>query len=207
MIGSAAIAACAVVAAIAYHGTAGEPFSPLNHYVSELGELGVSSLAVLFNSGLIVGGFAFAVFMVGLGRARGGIGGSAYASIGAVAGVAGAAVGVFPLNSLERHTIVTFFFFNLGWIAVALASVDILVRPDPRFRARIGAVGLVAVAAFVGFIWAYAIGGRTTNGVPPDEIRPRVDVVTVFEWLAIAGIVVWTAIAGWEWHRAQASGA
>lgn len=203
MVGSAAILLCALLTAIAYRGTDGELYSPLNHYVSELGELGVSSLAVIFNSGLIVGGLAFAVFMAGLGQVRGGVGGTAYGIIGAMAGLAGAAVGVFPLNSLEKHTLATFFFFNLGWISVALASVDVLVRPDVRFRPRIAALGFATVAAFVGFIWAYALSGSQTNGLAPSDVRPTFDIVTVLEWLSVVGITVWAFVVGWEWDRAH----
>ena len=39
-------------AMIPYEGTMGEPFSIFNHFVSELGELGVSEWALLFNVGM-----------------------------------------------------------------------------------------------------------------------------------------------------------
>ncbi len=139
LIGPAAIGACSVAAAIAYRGRDDELYFPLNHFVSELGELDVSALAVLFNSGLIVGGLCFATFMVGFGRMRGGLGGTAYGVLGALAGIAGAAVGVFPMNAIRAHTIAASAFFDLAWIAVALASVDLLVRPDGRFQARLAA--------------------------------------------------------------------
>ena len=55
--------ATSVVTALAYTGSKGQPYSPLNHWVSELGEVGVSELASVFNVGLIIGGLCFAVFM------------------------------------------------------------------------------------------------------------------------------------------------
>ncbi len=206
MIGSSAILACAVITAIAFRGTAGELYSPANHYVSELGELGVSALAVVFNSGLIVGGVAFSVFMAGLGHMRGGAGGVAYGAIGVLTGVAGAAVGIAPLNSPHAHTIATFFFFNLGWIGVALVSVDVLVRPDPRVPIRTAVLGFATVAAFVLFIWAYALSGGSSNGVGPGEVRPTIDIVTILEWLAIVGIMAWTFVTAWAWDRSHAAG-
>jgi hypothetical membrane protein len=204
MIGSAAIAGSAVLAAIAYHGTDGEAYSPLNHYVSELGQLGVSSLAAVFNSGLIVGGVCFAVFMLGLGWTRGGLGGRGYGLIGAIAGVAGALVGIYPLNNVGTHGLVAFAFFNVTWIAIALASVDILVRPDPRLPLLLAVLGLVVVAAFIGFIWAYALfsvgGGRGI--APTPSTRAAIDPVTVFEWLAVAGVATWTFAVAATWVRA-----
>jgi hypothetical membrane protein len=166
--------------------------------------LGVSSLAVIFNSGLIVGGICFATFMLGLGSVRGGVGGATYAGLGAIAGLAGALVGVFPMNQLATHSLVAFTFFNVSWIAIALASVDFLVRPDPRFPTSRAVVGFAAVAAFVGFIWAYAVntsGGG--SGLEPSGVRPTVDVVTVFEWAAIVGVVAWTSAVALGWERAR----
>lgn len=202
LLGSTAIAGTTVIAGIAYRGIDGEPYSPLNHYVSELGEVGVSSLAAVFNSGLIVGGLCFAVFMVGLGGARGGIGGVTDGAIGAIAGLAGTGVGIFPMNDHDRHVLATFLFFNLGWLAIALASVDILARPDPGFPARLAVLGLAVVAAFIGFIgvvWASSNSAMTSAGVR----RPAVDAVTVFEWAAIAGILIWTFVMSTTWQRSR----
>lgn len=47
--GAALVAACSLAAALAYAGPDGEPYSLLNHFISELGEVGVSPLAWLFN--------------------------------------------------------------------------------------------------------------------------------------------------------------
>jgi hypothetical membrane protein len=61
-IGAAAITLGALITGLAYTGTAGERYSPLNHWVSELGEVGVSEQASVFNLGLIIGGLALAVW-------------------------------------------------------------------------------------------------------------------------------------------------
>ena len=50
-----------------YTGAEGEPYSMFNHAVSELGELGVSELAWMFNIGLFLAGILFIPFMIGLG--------------------------------------------------------------------------------------------------------------------------------------------
>ena len=208
LIGPAAIGACSVAAAIAYRGRDDELYFPLNHFVSELGELDVSALAVLFNSGLIVGGLCFATFMVGFGRMRGGLGGTAYAVLGALAGIAGAAVGVFPMNAIRVHTIAASAFFDLAWIAVAIASVDLLVRPDGRFQARLAALGFGAVAAVVAFIWAYAFAAAARgSGLQPPPARPSVDVTSILEWVALISVIAWTSAVALAWRRAQRVGA
>ncbi len=58
VLGAAAFAVSSLIAALVYSGTAGEGFSPLNHWVSELGEMSVSRLALLFNAGIFVGGIS-----------------------------------------------------------------------------------------------------------------------------------------------------
>src|SRR5437870_757876 len=108
MAGALAIGACSLLAVVGYRGSAGETYSPLNHYVSDLGEAGVSRLAPIFNIGLIAGGLCFAVFIVGFGAARGGLAGLAISAVGAIAGIAGALVGVFPVNDIDRHTLATY---------------------------------------------------------------------------------------------------
>ena len=60
------LVAGALTTAIPYRGKEGESYSVLNHFISELGEVGVSAFALLFNTSLILGGLALAVFMLGL---------------------------------------------------------------------------------------------------------------------------------------------
>ncbi len=53
---SAIIVITSVVTAFNYKGKKGESYSPLNHFVSELGEVGVAAYAAVFNTGLIFSG-------------------------------------------------------------------------------------------------------------------------------------------------------
>ena len=55
-----------LIAAAFYVGKQNETYSFLNHFISELGEKGVSPLANIFNGGLIVGGACISFFMLGL---------------------------------------------------------------------------------------------------------------------------------------------
>ena len=53
--GSLTILVCSLIAASVYRGKEGERYSITRHFVSELGEAGVSRLAQVFNAGLIAG--------------------------------------------------------------------------------------------------------------------------------------------------------
>ena len=197
VIGSAAFLVASVIAALAYSGTVGEAYSPLNHWVSELGERGVSALALLFNIGLVVGGIALAVFFVALGRLRRSRWAWFYVPIGIVAGISGALVGVFPMNEIGIHRIVALGFFNLGWIAVGLASLDLWRDPDVRFPRWLPALGALVVVIFIAFLTQYIPSLSEPAGTP----RPQFALVTLLEWLVLIGIIVWILVASYSWWR------
>ena len=112
-----------LISAVTYRGRLGEPYSPLNHFVSELGELHVAPMAVAFNAGLLLGGLCLTVFLIGLGRRIGGWTGALFAVGGAACGISGALVGVFPMNNLAPHITWAMRFFNLGLLMMAIFSV------------------------------------------------------------------------------------
>ena len=55
-----------LINAINYTCRSGDSYMLTNHFVSELGEYGVSDLAWVFNSALVVGGILITLFMLGL---------------------------------------------------------------------------------------------------------------------------------------------
>ena len=196
-IGSAFFVVASVVSAGFYMGTQNELFSPLNHWVSELGELGVSRLALVFNIGLFVGGLALALFFAALGRVRRSRLATAYVLVGIVAGVSGAFVGVFPMNNRSIHIVFALGFFVLGWVAVGLASIDIWRRPEARFSRWLPVLGAITVAVFLMFLSVYIPYLYTGTG----SDRPAVSIATVLEWLVLIGIMGWVLVASVTWWR------
>ena len=186
-----------IITALAYRGVAQEAYSPFNHWVSELGEGGVSTWAAVFNVGLMIGGTCFVILMIGLARARGGRLAAVYGLVGVISGVAGFFVGVFPMNYIGAHTIAAQSFFNLGWIAVGLASFDFVRRPDPRFPRWLAWLGAATVAAFIVFLIAFY--GYETLG--PAASRPAVSIVPTLEWAVIIGIMAWAYCVALTWWR------
>lgn len=205
MLGVAAIAIGSVVTALAYSGSRGEPYSPLNHWVSELGQVGVSELALLFNVVLIVGGLAFVRFIAGLVMAQTGSLRALYGLLGIVCGVGGAFVGIFPMNNLDPHGIAALTFFSLGWIVVGLASIDFVRQPDARFPRWLAVIGALTVVTFISFLAVLLplLGG---NGLAAPEVRPDVWIVPILEWAVLIGILGWTFATGWTWWRALRDG-
>jgi hypothetical membrane protein len=201
LFGSITLAATAVVAALLYTGTAGEAFSPLNHWVSELGEMRVSRMALLFNIGILVSGVCLAVFMTSLGIERGSRLAWLYVPIGIVSGVGGAFVGIFPMDSGGPHIPAALTFFVLGWVAVGLASIDLWRRPDPRFPRWLPWLGALTVLAFLVFLSLYIPYLSYTGAGSAD--RAPFQLVVVFEWLVLVGIIGWVFTAAMYWWRAR----
>ena len=203
LVGASLMTITALITAAVYRGTEGQSFSPFNHWVSELGERGVSQLSWLFNGGLVIGGLLFVVFIVGLAVTRTGALRFVYGALGAIAGIAGAGVGVFPMNELGTHALVALTFFNLGWIVVGLASIDFWRRPDPRFPRWLSIIGLLTVIAFVGFLGSLAAEGLLTgDGLAAPKDRLDFWIVPTLEWALIVGILGWVFLTALSWLRA-----
>lgn len=199
LLGSSVIAIASLVTAIGYTGSKGEAYSPLNHFVSELGEVGVSQLARVFNLGLNVGGVCFVVFMLGLAVARSGGLRYAYGLTGVIAGIGGFFVGIFPMNQLDQHGVAALTFFVLGLVTVLLASIDFARADDARFPRWLAAIGAATVVAFAVFL--VILFGEAGGLAHPDE-RAAIWPLTIFEWLLIAGILAWVFLTALSWRRA-----
>jgi hypothetical membrane protein len=199
LLGSTVIVIASVITAIAYSGIKGEAYSPLNHFVSELGELGVSELAPLFNLGLNVGGVGFVVFIAGLAVTRTGTLRVAYGITGVIAGIGGFFVGIFPMNDLGTHGAAALTFFLLGLVTVVLGSVDFWRAGDTRFPRWLAVLGAIDAVAFVAFLWLLA-GEAEGLGHPADRVA--IWPLTIFEWLLLVGILLWVFLAAATWWRA-----
>ncbi len=110
------------LSALAYLGRTNEPFSIRDHFISELGEVGTSSRARLFNATLIASGAIVSGFMLGLGMHLGSKSAWAGMVLGIWSGISCALVGIIPMNNLVPHVIVSFSFFYSGMGAVALLT-------------------------------------------------------------------------------------
>lgn len=193
IVGTVTLTVAMTVAAVAYEGSAGERYSLLNHWISELGEVANSELALLFNAGLVAGGLALAAFMVGLGRIVGHGWGGAIAVAGAVAGIAGALVGVFPMDQPQAHALVALTFFLAAPLAIGLFTAWLVVlRPDDVPRSLIWP-GLFTMAAAAAFLTLLFLGD--SDGLAAPEERPGAWPVAILEWLVLIGILAWTAAA------------
>jgi hypothetical membrane protein len=180
----------ALITALLYVGSAGEGYSPLNHFISELGQNGQSRLAPLFNAGVVIGGLGLGLVVMVLSQHVSGRYRHALVLAGAVAGASGGMVGIFPMDTHAVHRLISGIFFCTGWIVVAVFSTWLWRQPRHRFARWLVLPGTISIAASLAFLVVYS----TYN--PPDRdaqivARSPVWSVPLLEWASLLGLLTW----------------
>ncbi len=197
--GSLLVSLTTLITAIAYRGFDGLPYSFLNHYISELGYIGPSELAPLFNAGLIAGGVLFLPFVIGLGLYLPGW----LSKLGILAGVFASVncslVGVFPMNRIAIHGPVAMNYFRGGLVTVLLFGLAILLQPKKRvvLPKTTALASLFAVLCFAAFlVYIQVDEDLSLNILSSSGGRPTVWLKTVLEWLVFFSTLVWFLVIG-----------
>jgi hypothetical membrane protein len=188
-----------LISALAYTGHEGEAYSLLNHFVSELGELGVSELATLFNGGLLIGGIMAAVFMVYLASQFQNWIRYPLGVVSMVAALCGALVGIYPMNAMETHLQVALAFFNLGLLISFLYSAAILFsrrHPFPRWLAIPGLLNTGSFFLFLNFPSEFDAASADLEAYMREFVqnRPNLSPLALTEWVVVLGILAWILI-------------
>lgn len=193
IIGSIIITLGLLVPILPYRGLEGERFSPINHFVSELGEYGVANLAFLFNASLIVGGICFLFFMISLLNKRRHKLIRATVFFGILASISTTLIGVFPVNNLEPHINSAAGLFIGGLVAITLFTIYILFDKKckfPKWLILPGIMNFFLLGAFLILPEVYPDWVLD----PHYNIRPDIWGYTIIEWFAIGGIVIWVGV-------------
>jgi hypothetical membrane protein len=195
--GSILMLACVVAPMVAYTGKAGERYSPLNHFISELGEVGVSRLAGVFNIGLVTSGALYLPFALGLGVTLGGFWAAAGTVAGLVSAVALACIGFYPINNLAPHVTAAMLFFRSGLVTVLLFGIGIQLQRPRRHVVdrRANVAGLAALLDFMVWIELQPGGSADLHG-SLSRGRPQVWASALLEWSILVTMVGWFLTVG-----------
>jgi hypothetical membrane protein len=192
-LGSAIIMLGSLATATLYHGKRGESYSILNHYISKLGEVGVSRLAPVFNTSLFVGGVVLLIFVLGLGLyIRTKLGYVALA-FGVFSCISCSLVGVFPVNNLSVHDAVAYSFFYNGLVAITLFTLVILFDKQNKISKWLLIPGIITVVSFASYlIVPYII--RSTHGHtfhPHRMGQSHIRLNPILEWSVFFTVIAW----------------
>jgi hypothetical protein len=192
-LGSAIIMFGSLATAMLYHGKKGGSYSILNHYISKLGEVGVSRLAPVFNTSLFVGGLVLLIFVLGLGlyiRTKLGYIASAF---GIFSCISCSMLGVFPMNNLSIHDAVAYSFFYNGLVAIILFTLVIFFDKQNKISKWLLIPGIIAVASFASYlIIPYITSSAHGHTLHPHRlVRSRIRLKPILEWSIFFSVMAW----------------
>lgn len=196
--GGGLIVCASVITALAYHGTKGELYSPFNHFISELGQRGVSQLEPLFNIGLMIGGLLFALFMLGLGMYIKKLSAYIASGLGVITGIACGLVGVFPMNNMHIHVPVAMVFFRGGLITILFFTLIFLFDTQKKISKWMIIPGGITVLAFAAFLFIpKMLGYATGTSLSVPDVRPAFWLNPFLEWLVFVTVICWIISLSW----------
>ena len=196
LFGSGFILAAFLIVGLFYKGRMEESFSLANHFVSELGEVGISEMASLFNIALIVGGIAILVAFIALALHLQGWFRYLVLILGFITGLSGTLVGVFPMNQLETHIAGALTFFNTGWMVTGAFSLYVLFAKQNKFPRWLAIPGIVAAVAFIAFSLYRDdyIGGTAGLEELLGASRPAFWGLAALEWVVVLAVNLWVLL-------------
>lgn len=181
----------------------GERYSMLNHFISELGEKGVSKAAWGFNTGMTIGGWLFLPLVIVMGVKLSSVFGWIGTAFGVVACVAASLVGIFSMDRLTPHRRAAMTFFHCGLYSIIFYTVAIFLQPVGARIIPLGLniVGLLAIVSFSSFlltVYSKPHKEKQPNYIldpnaPPE--RPRVWRTAILEWCIFFSIQAWFVAA------------
>lgn len=189
----------ALIAGLVYRGKENEPYSPLNHFISELGENGVSKRAWAFNWGLILCGFLLLPATINLGLTLPGIWAKIGMAFGLITALSLSLVGIFSMDRLKPHGIAAVIFFRAGLLMVLFFTLAIALQPQNQlfFSKWLALAGTPAILAFGTFLVMMSHTNRTKDQPlePLNQSRPHVWKMAIAEWAIFVTIVFWFLMA------------
>jgi hypothetical membrane protein len=196
--GAGMILLAVTLPALAYRGRGGERYSLFNHFISELGEVGVSKAAWIFNGGLFLGGLLFLPFVIGLGMALNSPLGWLGCAAGIVAVLGVAAVGLLPMNNLKPHTIAALTYFRSGLVMVFFFGLAILFQSAgkvavPQVSNVLSLLSFLAYGTFLVYPRAAMKEAETPDPPEPVQVpeRPRFFPLAMLEWSVFFSTMAW----------------
>lgn len=193
-VGTTVLIVAALVTALTYVGVDGLRYSPLNHFVSELGHTQDSELAAVFNIALIFGGLMMGLHLVGVGLRFRSFFRYVVAVSGAVVGVAGALVGVFPMDvNTNMHRLVALGFFEGSLLLLVLFSLFVGLTRQRAYPRWMAFLAVPMLAANLVFLNELRVDGIDALAIAL-AVREPFRLICASEWAVILFLLLWVVV-------------
>jgi hypothetical protein len=196
--GISCVVVAIIFAASLYIGKQGERFSFLNHFISELGEVGGSRAAHIFNASLIAAGILIIPFLVSLGYKLDSVVGWIAVVSGTITAMGVSAVGIFPMNNLKPHIIAAMTYFRAGFLMVFFFGLAILFQPNwrteiPKYSLVLNLLAFLAYGIFLVYPMLRKEYQSPSDVLDPSEAteRPRFWAIALLEWGVFFSTIIW----------------
>lgn len=196
--GSLVVIAAVIVSGLVYRGPHGERYSSLNHFISELGQVGISRAAGVFNYGLIIAGILLLPYLVGLALVLNNVWAIPAAVGGVWATLSCALIGVFPMNNIKTHIKTAVSYFRAGLVTMVLYSICIFAQPTgseviPKGMIWIGVAASLVYAVFLKYPHRAAKRNTDMDVLDTSKLveRQKVWMAAVLEWAVLASTMLW----------------
>jgi hypothetical membrane protein len=190
--------------AIRYRGKRGERFSLFNHFISELGEVGISPAARVFNTSLVISGVLLIPYIIWLGLEFNSLAGWLGCGTGIIASLAVACVGIFPMNKLTGHGWAAMTYFRAGLAMVFFFGLAILLQApgETDLPPEANLLSLLAFTCYGAFLLRLSVRRKDTNpfeALDPDKTpdRPRIWLLPILEWAVFFSTILWLFGTAW----------
>ncbi len=192
-LGPAILILGSLITAIPYRGKEGESYSILNHFISELGEVGVSTLAPVFNTSLILGGLILVIYVTGLGLYIHTKKAYIATAFGIFSCISCSLLGLFPTNNPSIHDALADSFFYSGLVATTLFTLGIMFDRENRVSKWLGVPAIITVAGFASFLMIPEAASLTrVQSLHPHQLtRPDIWPTTISEWSVFISGIAW----------------
>lgn len=193
-VGTTVLAIATLVTALTYVGAEGQRYSPLNHFVSELGHTQDSELAIVFNLALVFGGLMMGLHLVGVGLRFRSFFRYVVAVSGALVGVAGALVGVFPMDvNANMHQLVALGFFEGALLLLVVFSAFVGLTRQRAYPRWMALLALPMLAANLVFLNELRVDGIDALAIAL-AVREPFRLICASEWAVIVFLLLWVVV-------------
>ena len=160
-----------------------DSYSPVNHFISELGLDSATTNAYIFNNSLMLGGLLLFTFIIALGNyLPSGMPVRVATMSGMIATLGFSTVGYFTADDWIPHLIAASVFFFGAVIAISLFTWAIWRDQQMRFHSSIVLQGiLILVIYFVALLWPKEMLYEMANN-PATFVRPSFWILPILEW-------------------------
>jgi hypothetical protein len=182
-----------IITIITYVGRQNEPYSVLNHFISELGDYSINDLAVLFNIALISTGICLIIFI----SATKELFNSRLFRLARIFGYwmsfGGGAVGIFSMNIRAVHRVAAISFFLGALLWVSCFSLAVFFDSSKVLGKKWALFGVCVISIFVVFfiMMSNDQARLIMFGSLSGENRPIYIPFALMEWIVYWTLIVW----------------